>query len=151
MVAANVGPAHLSLQCQHRLSIIFARCRTLFRLSAAKEPIAPLIDVPSSVDTRSVRGVHRQVAQRHILEERSHCWRTDLCRIRRVRRYDMCPNYKYEPVKSGTRKNARINAQTYTERSTYLFEPQTNSLSSSSSQSLPPTRNPFAFAFRLEG
>ena len=60
-------------------------------LLVAKEPIAPLIDVPSSVDARSVRSVHGQVAQRHILEERSHCWRTDLCRIRRVRGYDMRP------------------------------------------------------------
>jgi hypothetical protein len=90
MAAANVGPPHLPLQCQHGLSIIFARRGRLFRL-LAKEPIAPLIDVPSSVDTRSVRSVHRQVAQRHILEERSHCWRTNLCRTRRVRGYDTRP------------------------------------------------------------
>jgi hypothetical protein len=73
---------HLPLQCQHGLSSIIARRS---RQLATKESIAPLIYVPSSIDTRSVRSVHRQVAQRHVLEERSHRWRTDLRRIRRIR------------------------------------------------------------------
>ena len=132
---------HLPLQCQHGLSIIARRSS---RRLITEEPIAPLVYVPSSIDTRSVRSMDRQVAQRHVLEERGHCRRTDLHRIRRIRGDDM------RPVKTGVSRRPKRESRRASGTFVHLFEPQTNSLSVSSFPS--PTRAVFAVVtFWLEG
>ena len=134
---------HLPLQCQHGPSIIARRSSSSRRLTT-EEPIAPLVYVPSSVDTRSVRSMDRQVAQRHVLEERGHRRRTDLHRIRRIRGDDM------RPVKTGDEQAAETRIAACVGTFVHLFEPQTNSLSVSSFPS--PTRAVFAVVtFWLEG
>lgn len=74
---------HLAPQRQNGFSISRRRRRLL-----REEPVAPLIHVPSSVDTSGMCGVHRQVAQRHVPQERCCPRRTDLGRIRLVRGND---------------------------------------------------------------
>ena len=134
---------HLPLQCQRGLSIIARRSSSSRRLTT-EEPIAPLVYVPSSVDTRSVRSMDRQVAQRHVLEERGHRRRTDLHRIRRIRGDDM------RPVKTGVSRRPKRESRRASGTFVHLFEPQTNSLSVSSFPS--PTRAVFAVVtFWLEG
>ena len=83
MQRSGNGDAHLAPQRQNGLSISRRRRRLL-----GEEPVAPLIHVPSSVDTSGMCGVHRQVAQRHVPQERGHLRCTDLGRIRLVRGND---------------------------------------------------------------